>query len=406
MGYSTPAAAQEIPATTTIERADAVRLGAERGPDVAVAVAPREGTLEARAVAGRLPHPPLVSITGGYRSSSFLPGPEIGVTLTQDFPLRSLSGERKLTSDATAAAIDADVHRARLDGAARAVNAWLTTLEAKELVRLRTDAGQQAEGVLRVAEVRVKSGVALPQELMVARGDAAAAEAGILDAEGMLVESLAELRFVLGQDPTAVLDVTGDLYATDDRAVDETAAIRAAQSHPVILLAQARASVAHHEASLVNAMLGPTITVGGAYLHEGTGDQVWTAIVGIPLPFVNPAAYETARQRAIAMTAEAQIERVQAEMMRDIHLAIHDHEHWREVRDALRDQAVPPMKEALRLARVSYEAGTQDLSLVLLARQRLVGVEEMLARAAGEVQRADLRLQRATGALLAPSRMP
>ena len=153
-------------------------------------------------------------------------------------------------------------------------------------------------------------------------------------------------------------------------------------------------------------MLGPTITVGGAYLHEGTGDQVWTAIVGIPLPFVNPAAYETARQRAIAMTAEAQIERVQAEMMRDIHLAIHDHEHWREVRDALRDQAVPPMKEALRLARVSYEAGTQDLSLVLLARQRLVGVEEMLARAAGEVQRADLRLQRATGALLAPSRMP
>jgi outer membrane protein TolC len=114
---------------------------------------------------------------------------------------------------------------------------------------------------------------------------------------------------------------------------------------------------------------------------------------------VNPARYEAARQRAAADTSDAQAARIRAEVAHDARLALHDREHWREVRDELGRSALAPTAEALRLARVAYEAGTQDLTPVLLARQRLEAVEEQLAHVAGEVQRADIRLAGVTGDL-------
>jgi outer membrane protein TolC len=58
------------------------------------------------------------------------------------------------------------------------------------------------------------------------------------------------------------------------------------------------------------------------------------------------------------------------------------------------------MQESLRLAQVNYAVGTQDITNVLLARQRLGLAQEQLARAAAGVQRADIKLARATGTLL------
>ena len=147
-------------------------------------------------------------------------------------------------------------------------------------------------------------------------------------------------------------------------------------------------------------MLAPSIGIGASYLREGTGDQIVTGIVSVPLPIVSPGAFEAARQRAYEDTATAMVARARAEVARDVRLALHDREHWREVRDALRSQALQPMREALRLARVQYDVGTHDVSFVLLARQRLVATEEQLARVAAEVQRADIRLGRATGRLM------
>jgi cobalt-zinc-cadmium efflux system outer membrane protein len=384
-----------------VQRTDALRMGAAHGPGVALADAPRGAAVEARGVSRSLPRPPVITLAGGYRAGALTPGVELGVTVSQDVALRRLGRERARTADATTRVIDADVTRARLDAASRAALAWADALEAKELLRLRSEALAQAKAILETTRARVEGGVGQPYELALARGEVGSAEAGLLDAEGMQVEALAELRFALGLGPTAPVTVAGDLYATDEQAIDEGLAVRAAESsHPALRLANARAALADQEVRLTTAVLGPTLSVGGTYVREGTGDHVVTAFVGVPIPFFDAAAFDAARQRGAYRTAEAQVERVRAETSRDVRVALHDHEHWRELRDALSAKALAPMKEAVRLARVHYEVGTAEISLVLLARQRLLLTEEQLARVAAQVQRADIHLGHASGSLL------
>ena len=384
-----------------VAREDALRLGAAGGPGVAIAAAPGAAARDARDAATALLRPATVAVYGGYRAGALGPGPELGVTVSQDLALRDVGAARSGTADALANVVSSDRVRARIDAAARAGLAWAATLEAKEVVRLRRAAEDQAATIVRTAEARVRSGTGMPYELAIVKGDAAAAHAAVLDAEGVLVEMLAELRFALGLDAAAAVDVSGDLYSTDDRPIDEAFVLRyAVSTNPTVVYAEARAALARQETRLTHATLGPTLTLGASYVREGTGDHVFTGFVGVPIPFLDPAAFDAARARAFERTAEAQIARVRAEASRDLRVALHDREHWREVREALRTGALVPTREGLRLARAAYETGTQDVSVVLLARQRVIAVEEQLAHVAAEVQRADVRFGRAAGTLM------
>lgn len=394
------AAAQESSTPLLVELGDATRLGALRGPGVRVAEAPHDAIIEAQAASFGFLRPPSVTLSAGYRAGALTPGPEVAASVLQDFALRPLGDARARSADAMHLAWKADVTRARLEAAARAALAWAGASETQELVRLRHAALEQAKALAFVVRARVGAGVALPHERALADAEVGAAEAAVLDAEGLQVEALAELRFALGLDPAAAVEAAGDLYVTDDSPIDDVAAVRAAQErHPAVLTAMGRQSVAAAEVEVTSAVLGPTVGIGASYVHEGTGDHVALGIVSFPIPFVDPAAFDAARQRATARVAEAQVERVRAEVARDVRLAIHDRQHWRQVRDALKDGALAPTTEALRLARAQYEAGASDVTPVLIARQKLVSTQEWLAHAAAEVQRADIRFASASGTL-------
>jgi outer membrane protein TolC len=381
---------------------DAAALGAERGVAVLVARAPRAAVAEAKGAADALfTVLPRATLTAGARHAASGSGLEIGASVMQDLHVGSVRGARRDVARALGRLVDLDVGRARLEAAARAALAWIEMAEAEELVRIRTAGIEQAEAILTAVRSRVKSGVGEPSELAMAIGEVGAAKAGLLDAEGMLFEAHLELRFAAGLAPGEPLVSTGDLYVSDDRAPDEAALLRAAeQGHPAVEAARARADVAREDARLTAAALSPTIGVGVAYTREGTGDQVVTGLVGLPLPFSSPGRFDTTRARANADVARAELEVAKAELARDVRAALHEREHAREVRDALRTGAIEPMKEALRIARAQLEAGTREATTVLYARQRLLAAEEQLARAAADVRRADVRLERATGALL------
>jgi outer membrane protein TolC len=396
--------AEEGP-SLVVGRIEATRLGALHGPGVLLAEAPRDAIIEARSAATGLPRPPALTLSAGYRAGVITPGPEVAVTIIQDVALRPLGDARVRSADAMHTAWEADVARARLEAATRAGLAWVGASEAHELVRLRQAALDQAQALASVVHARVDAGVALPHERALADADVGAAKAGVLDAEGMQVEALSELRFALGTEPAAPIEAGGDLYATDDTPIDEAAAIRNAQArHPALLAAGGRARVSAAEVDVASATLGPALGFGASYVREGTGDQVAMGIVSLPIPFIDSARFEAARQKTNARVAQAQVERVRAELARDVRLAIHDREHWRQVRDALRGGALAPTTEAVRLARAQYEAGTHDVTAVLIARQKLVSTQEWLAHAAAEVQRADIRFASASGTLSFASR--
>ncbi|MEO8900566.1 MAG: TolC family protein [Polyangiaceae bacterium] len=388
-----------------VARHQAVVLGATQGPDVAVAAAPRgEVAALARRVSALI-RPPIVTLGGGYRSGALTPGLELSVSVAQEVPLSGVGDARSRLAKAFARSVETDTRRAQLDGASRAAIAWTDALFAKELRRLRQAALGQAEAILKTSNSRVQVGVAPPHELALARGETAAALAGVLDAEGMEVEALAELRFAIGAGETEAVEAEGDLYSSDERDLDENRALHAAQAqNPDLQLAIARAAQAGNEARLTHAMLGPNLTLGGTFVREGTGDRVLLGFVGFPIPLFDAAGFETARQKAVQKTAESQVALTRSEAARDIRLALHDRLHWREVREALRGQALSAFTEAFRMAQTQYEVGTADIGTVILARQRLLGVEEQLAQVASRVQHADIGVQRATGALLDEAR--
>lgn len=385
----------------SITRQQALILGATRGPGVSLAAAPRAAiaSLSKRSVA--LVRPPVLTLGAGYRAGALTPGAELSVSLAQEVPLAGVGSARAELAKSLAQSVDTDTRRAALEGAARAALAWTNALFAHEVLHLREEGRSQADAILKITQHRVDAGVAPPHELALARGEAAAALAAVLDAEGMEVEALAELRFSIGVPASESVAATGLLYRSAEQVIDEESAVRAAETRsPTLQLAAARAEQAAREAQLTSAMLGPSLSLGATYVREGTGDRVLLGFVGFPIPLFDAAGFETARQRATQKTAESQVALSRAEAARDIRLALHDRHHFRELRDALQSGALTAFNEAYRLARTQYEVGTAEIGAVLLARQRLLGVQEQLADVAARVQRADIALARATGSLL------
>ena len=398
-----PAHATRAPAVTKrLSLPEALRLGAARGPDVVIAAAPRRAASQAkRAAEAVLTTAPRVAVIVGDRITARGTGLEIGVNVTQDIPLGGVRSARKEAASAYGRVVELDVARARIEGGARAALAWVGLAEAESVFAYRREGLDRAEGILKALRARVGRGVADPLELALAQGDAASAHASLIEAEGARFEAAMELGFAVGEAPETAVATAGNMEAIADAPGDEATLVRRAeQAHPLVLLAEARGEAARREAELSIASSIPTLGVGASYMREGQGEQVVTGTISVPLPFSRPWAFEAARQRVVADVARAQAGRARAELAREIRAALHERDHTREVHDALAREATAPVKEALRLARAQFDAGSIDVTRVLLARQRLCAVQEMTVRALAQVRRADLRLMRAAGTLL------
>ena len=378
-----------------ISRAEAARLGAERGPVVREALAPAAAAAGVNDAAGKvLAYAPRVSVFGGRRDGAFGAGLELGGTVSQDLSLHGLGAARGRVAEAFTRSSRGGVERARLEGGSAALLAWLGVLEAQQLVALRITSRSEALELARVADARVARGVAMPSEAALAASEVGAAQLAEQDAEGRLVEARAALAFTLGIPPAPELVATGALDA------DTTIELPLRHDHPAATEARAQIVRAEAEAKLARAQASPPLTLGVNYAREGNGEQFLTGTIAFPLPILDPTRFEGALQRANVLSAQARANRVAAEIERDQALATHDREHTREVRDTLRTRVTVPLREALRLAWAGYQAGTQDATGLLVMRQRLIGAEEQLVHAFAEVQRADVRSALARGTLL------
>jgi outer membrane protein TolC len=387
----------DVPGELVVSRSIALKMGAEHGPAVREARAPLAATGTIRDVSDKLlPYAPRVNVFAGRRTGAFGEGLEIGGSATQELSVRGLRGARREVASAIEHSAVSELDRARLEGAANALLAWLDVLEAQALLRLRTASRQEAEEIARVATARVDRGVAMPAEASLAAAEVGAAVLGERDAEGLLVTARASLKLSIGVPQTTMVVASGDL-PIDSELVAPPPPQR---EHPVLAAARAEVALARADAKLTGAHLAPPIAVGVTLSREGQGEHLVTGTLSVPLPFLDATGFDAARQQASVLSAEARVLRRRDELAHDLALATHEREHTREVRDTLSTRVLVPLREAVRLARAAYQAGTQDATGLLLLRQRLVSAEERLASAAADVKRADVREAVARGALL------
>ena len=401
--------AHAAPAHEAEHRASAVTLaraieeGARRGPAVVESSRNREAAADfARRPGSALPSVPQATVMAGARRPYNLPtGPEVSVTVQQEISMRGLGSARRKAAEWAARAAATEVERARVEGAATAALAWVDLLEAQELLQLRTTAADDAARLARIAEVRVASGVATAVERELAKAEVGSAQLAILDAEGRATEARLALAHATGGSFDGAIAADGKLDGTDESPpLDGRAVVDAIARHPAVRAADARASQASAEGSVARATAGPSFSVGATMWREGSGDHAAAAIVSVPLPFFDPSRYDVGRQSTATTAAQSHAARLRSELERETRLALHEHEHAREVRAKLRDGVVQPTRSALDTAMTAYSAGTNDLGVVLLARRSALAAEERLVMAMADVWRADIRLSALAGTLL------
>ena len=167
--------------------------------------------------------------------------------------------------------------------------------------------------------------------------------------------------------------------------------------HPLIKLALATARQADAQAELEASRGRPTLGLGIGYTRETTGDRLVGAMVSLPLPIVNPSALEASTARAEADMARARAHEVEAVLMREARVALHDRMHARELRAALQSGSLEPGRMALQETMRRYESGDVGLAETLTARRELLGVEEAHLSACADVYRADAKLSYIAG---------
>ena len=396
LAWVAPAWASEAPAPLDLPHA--VARGGEHGPGVAVATAPRGAVLAAQDASHTFfTLPPRLSLQAGPRFYAAGAGIEIGATLMQDIPLRAIGTARAGVADALLSATDANVDRARLDAMLRAGLAWVAVREAMEIFALRRAAEDDAKELFRVVRARGTAGTVTPGDVAAAEAEVSLAAAAALDGEGAIVEATAELRFAVAAAAGEELAAVGDLAVTDDTPSDEEHALGFALEHnPSVTAARFRALTYDRDATLAHALWAPTISVGAQLVREGNGENVLQGIVAFPFPFSRPGVFEGARARAQADAELQTAELEKAQVTRDVKMALHERQHTRELRAVLK-AALAPLHEAERLARITLDAGTHDITALLLARARRIATEERWIRALAAVHAADLRFGRALG---------
>jgi outer membrane protein TolC len=279
-------------------------------------------------------------------------------------------------------------------------------MEAMRILEIRKATLGRAEELVTLARRRVGAGVGRPSEVALAEGERAYAATSVLDGEGLLVDALVELRVASALPPGEEVAPAGDLarelptvyasaHAPNGADVSDSPAVRLARAAEV----RARAQVA-----LTHATEGPQLSVGGMFAREGDGSTIVLGSVMVPLPFVDPAAFDRSRAEADALAANAEKGRVRSELDAHLSLVLHDMDHTREVRDRLEREVLPPLREALRQSLVEVSAGTTDIGPSVIARQRLLSAEEAATHASAEVVRADLRYLHAKGKLASEAR--
>lgn len=383
-------------AVTLLTLEQAVSLGFRQGPEGSRAKTPlaavREMTRTAAPTLGQLPY---VQAQLGPRLS---PGghvtPELIVSVAQPFTLYSASRVQTRVAEATSKSLAADTKNAQLVDAERAAHAWLDLALADEVLRLRQDFVAQADRLLGHAQARVAAGEGQPLEVALAQSDLADASSLVIDAEGAHNTAELGLAYALGMAPGAHVDVDGRLPPAI-----EAPPIESGQVHPSILAAESRKELALEQVNYVKVQQSPLVALGVQYQREGTGDQVLTAIATIPLPVARPWAFQEAQQRVAADQARADENFLRDHNAVETAHAHHETAHSLSQLAHLEQAALPPLREAHRLALVRYSNGAAEFTEVSLVRQRLLRAEEQLAQALANTHHARVRFLAATGCL-------
>lgn len=279
---------------------------------------------------------------------------------------------------------------------ASTANAYVNVLAAQQRLELSTEPLRLARETLEAVELRVKSGVASPADISRARAGLAAAEADIARTEASLGHARLMLARLWGSQPAEIPALQGGLHVPQTLPQREQAQARLS-THPRLVHQQALIAGQRAALALEQAQAVQDISVGGGLrlLREGS-DAALVAGVSIPLPVRNRNQGNIRAARELLAGAELAAREIEAELNAEFTSAWQDLQAAQAAASNLREHALPPTEEALRLVRSAYEQGLVPLLDVFDAQRAVLSLRTELLNAQADYALALARIDALT----------
>lgn len=296
---------------------------------------------------------------------------------------------RTLTTDLGADAAEEDLNGARLSVAGQSSTAWVSLIEAQQLLALAQEDLQTRERALDLTQRRYDAGIATSLALRTARSQVASARAFEAQAQDFLLIASRRLQEIMGRYPDGTLRAEGEL--------PQLALIAAAgapadllERRPDVLAAENRMRAAGFRIHEARANLLPRLTLTGSAGSTGQGindiddsaNMISNLVAGITMPIFNGGAL-LAESRATVndrRAAASEYVRTSITAWREVEAAISADQSL-EVREREFGNAAEEARAAQELAEREYARGVATLFELIDAYTRRIDAERGLISA-------------------------
>ncbi len=265
---------------------------------------------------------------------------------------------RALASDLSADAAEDDLNGARLSVAGQTARAWVSLIEAQQLLALAQEDLQTRERALDLTQRRYEAGIISSLNLRTARSQVASARAFEAQAQDGLLIASRRVQELMGRYPDGALRALGEL--------PELAPLAAAgapadllERRPDVLAAENRMRAAGFRMHEARAAMLPRLTLTGSAGSRGTGiadiddsaNMVSNLVAGLTMPIFNGGALLAESRASVADRRAAASEYVSTSIAA-----------WREVEGAISaDQSLEVREHEFAIAAEEARAA-QDLA--------------------------------------------
>jgi len=377
----------------------AVEFALERNPELA-ALAAELGAARARLGGAELPvqSNPEISAGAGPRRHGAAHTADVEVSLSQRI---EVFGQRGARIDAARAERDVAEKRLasrRVAVAAEVRSAFARVLAADRLVALAREDLAVARDAVRAVERRFDLGGTTQLDVNAARVEGGRTARAVAVATRRAAAARAELRTILGSEPGATLELTGELPRPAGATPLDGDALgrRALESRADLAAARRELAAAEAEQRFAAREALPVPAIGARYSREEGADIVLGTLT-FDLPVFN--RNQAGRGVASARRARAQAELAAAErrVREDVFLAVVRVDTAREAALAFEGDALSGAEANVTLATRAYEAGKIGLAELLLIRRSAVEARRDHLEALEELADAEAALARAVG---------
>ncbi|MDR7391950.1 MAG: TolC family protein, partial [Armatimonadota bacterium] len=281
--------------------------------------------------------------------------------------------------------------------------AYLQLLLARENEAAARRAVASAEESVRVARARLAAGVAAPFDVLQAEVSLASAQQGLARAQAQVANAQAALAALVNLPLDVAIEPTDRLEA---RAVDGTLqefVQRALRQRPELEELRARAQAARAGIELARSGGRPNVALAAQYDWSGPTSNVassWSVTLAVTLSLYDGGITEQ-RVREAELRLQ-QLALLEAQTRQRVELEVR--QAWLSLQQAgpelaAAERGVEQAREALRIARVRFEAGVGTSLELVSAQAQVAQAEVALAAARFNQNLARLQLLLATGSL-------